>query len=470
MLLTIVSFIVLLLILIFVHELGHFLVAKLLGVGVDSFSLGFPPRIWSKKIGETVYQVCWLPLGGYVKLCGEEPGDDVPPEKLAKSFNHKPVWVRIAVVFAGPLFNLVFAFLAMWALVMAIGVSHAPSTVGMIPEDGPAYRAGLRYGDLVTGIDGREVSFYDQIEEIQELSDGSPVAVSVERDGAARTFQVTPRREDARDMLGDSSPYWSLGLRPLLRTEVGRVVPGKPADLAGLRPGDLITAIDGRAIRDWVELEEIVQGPAEGRGKPGPVDIKPLNFEVLRDGRTMSFMITPVAEPSQNLDGETVYTPLISISSRPTAVRERVGPFRAAHFSLRDCWNITTLTFSVLGKIVSHKISPKVMGGPILIAEQAGLSIRSGLDDFIFLMVLISINLAIINLVPLPVFDGGQILIFLVEGVRRKPLSLRVREVSQMVGVGALVALMVLVFYNDISRIVTRRGGPPPAVQTGQAE
>ncbi|MDR0621872.1 MAG: RIP metalloprotease RseP [Deltaproteobacteria bacterium] len=465
MLLTLVSFIVLLLILIFVHELGHFLAAKLLGVRVEKFSLGFPPKLYSRKIGETVYQICWLPLGGYVSLLGELPGATISEEDKKVSFSHKPVWVRIAISFAGPFFNLVFAFLALWLLIAVVGFHHLPPVVGRLVPDGPAQVAGLQPGDLVLAIDGQEIKYFDEITEFPEKTGGAPMSLSINRSGQTLSLKLNPESKERQDILGSTERYWSLGLMPSSSPRIGQVLDGRPAQLAGIRDGDLVTAIDGKPIDDWSQIVETVQGPEESRATETGTPVKPMIFEVLRDGQTLSFTVTPKLEPNQTIEGKTLYTAMIGVNNKPDVLVEKVGIFRAFGHGFIESCAIVKLTYMTLAKLIQTKISPKIMGGPILIAEAAGSKIREGLADFIALMAMISVNLAVINLVPLPILDGGQILFFLIEGIRRKPLSLRFKEISQTVGIFALLALMVLVFYNDISRIVTRKVGPPAVVQ-----
>ncbi|MDR2302808.1 MAG: RIP metalloprotease RseP [Deltaproteobacteria bacterium] len=463
MFLTIVSFIVLLLILIFVHELGHFLAAKFLGVRVERFSLGFPPKIYSRKYGDTEYQLCWLPLGGYVKLLGEEPGAEISEEDQKVSFSHKPAWVKIAICFAGPFFNIVFAFLALWILIMVMGFQHLPPVVGKLPEDGPAYAAGIRAGDVILSLDGREIKYFDEVTDYPEKTGGKPITIVIDRQGQTLSMAVTPQSKEGKDILGSSETYWSLGLRPSSTPRIAKVVKGKSADLAGIKSGDLVTSIDSKPISDWADLVEAIQGPEESRNSETGVPLKPLNFELLRDGQKITLEVLPNLVPSQNLDGKTVYNAMIGVSNKPDIVTERVGPISALGSAATESWNIIKLTYRTLVKLIQNKISPKIMGGPILIAEAAGSKIREGLADFVALMAIISVNLAIINLVPLPILDGGQILFFCVEAIRRKPLSLRFKEVCQTVGIFALLALMVMVFYNDIARIVVRKTSPPVA-------
>ncbi|MDR1677964.1 MAG: RIP metalloprotease RseP [Deltaproteobacteria bacterium] len=460
MFVTFVAFVVLLLVLIFVHELGHFLAAKFLGVRVERFSLGFPPRIYSRKIGETVYQICWLPLGGYVKLLGEEPGTEISLEDQKVSFSHKPLWVKAVIVFAGPLFNLIFAFLALWILIMAVGFQHLPPVIGALPESSPAYVAGVRSGDVVKSLDDREIKYFDQISDYLDETDGKELAMGLERQGQNMSITVKPELKQTKDILGSSKSYWTLGIKPRSRPIIAQTFEGKPAQVAGIKPGDLVTAIDGKPINEWSELVEIVQGPEETRATETGTTVKPLNFEVERDGQILNFSVTPKFEASQNIEGKTLFTPMVGLSHKPELLVESVGLFRSLGYGFIESWNVVKLTYLTLYKLFQNKISPKVMGGPILIAEAAGSKIREGLAEFVSLMALISINLAILNLVPLPVLDGGQLLFFLIEAIRRKPLSLRFKEITQTVGVIALLALMVMVFYNDISRIVTRKAGP----------
>ncbi|MDR2386920.1 MAG: RIP metalloprotease RseP [Deltaproteobacteria bacterium] len=461
MFLTLVSFIFLLLILIFVHELGHFLAAKLLGVRVERFSLGFPPKIYSRKYGDTEYQLCWLPLGGYVKLLGEEPGSEISAEEQKVSFSHKPAWVKILICFAGPLFNILFAFLALWILFMAVGFQHLPTVVGNLPEDGPAYLAGIRPGDVILSLDGHEVKYFDEVTDYPDKTAGKPVDILVDRQGQSLSITVSPESKEGKDILGSSQTYWSLGLRPSSTPRISKVVKGKPAELAGLKSGDLVTSIDGKPISDWADLVMAVQGPEETRNSESPAPVKAMIFELLRDGQKITLEVTPKLEPRQNLEGKTLYTAMIGVNNKPDIITEKVGPISALGHGLMESWNIIKLTYMTLVKLIQTKISPKVMGGPILIAEAAGSKIREGLADFVALMAMISVNLAIINLVPLPVLDGGQIFFFCLEAIRRKPLSQRFKEVCQTVGVFALLALMVMVFYNDIARIVVRKMSPP---------
>ncbi|MDR2142529.1 MAG: RIP metalloprotease RseP [Deltaproteobacteria bacterium] len=460
---TLLSFVVLLLVLIFVHELGHFLAAKLLGVRVEKFSLGFPPKAWSKKIGETEYQLAWLPLGGYVALFGETPGEEIPVEQRQYSFSHKPLWVKAIVVVAGPLFNIIFAIFALWLVIGIAGAQHLPPVVGLISEEGPAYQAGLALGDVVTAVDEEKVRYFSDIQRLVGQGQGQPVRLTVKRGEESLTFPLTPVRRRWTNPLGDTTQSWSLGFEPLVRPFLAEVLPDKPASQAGLLAGDLILSINGLPTPDWTDVVRIISETDKVEKVDGQTihqEPQPLELKVERAGQELSFQVTPVLDPKYEVDGSAGFTPVVGIKPRLEIIREPLGFFGSLRAGLAETWDVSRLTVMTFVRLFQAKLSVKVLGGPILIAEVAGKKAREGLVDYIWVMALISINLAIINLVPLPILDGGQLFFFLIEGIRRRPLSLKFREVCQWVGVTAIVALMILVFYNDIHRWVTRLSGP----------
>ncbi|MDR1164542.1 MAG: RIP metalloprotease RseP [Deltaproteobacteria bacterium] len=468
MLTTLISFIVLLLILIFVHELGHFLAAKLLGVKVEKFSLGFPPKVFAKKIGETEYQLAWLPLGGYVSLYGEQPGQKVPPNMVSRSFSHKPFWVKGIIVLAGPFFNILFAVLALWVLTFAVGIQHVAPVLGPVSPASPAERAGLRAGDVVLSVEGEPIAYFDELLENPVALAGGAVNLSVRRGAETLDVRVVPERKEGRTILGDREAYYYYGFAPRTVPVIGEVISGSAASRAGFARGDEIVSVNGQGVGDWSEVVKIIRGrdgaeTVDDEGLALPVDI-----EFLRDGVPQLITVVPDLEPSQDLEGETHFTPIVGISPRLVLLRENVGPFRAFLMGASGTYEMGKLTIVSLVKLIQREISPKVMGGPILIAEVAGKKAREGVADFVWLMVFISVNLAIINLVPIPIVDGGQFLLFFIEWVKRKPISLRAREITQWAGVSALAALMILVFYNDISRLITKYAGPPSHVESSE--
>ena len=348
---SIISVIVLLGVLIFVHELGNFLMAKRAGVGVLKFSLGFGPRIIGKKIGETEYLLSLIPLGGYVKLLGESPGDELSAEELKKSFVQQSVWKRIGIVAAGPCFNLLLAVL-IFSIVNMIGL-------------------------------------------------------------------------------------------PVLTAEIGNLQPDSPALIAGLQTGDRVVDVDGRAVKKWDELSEAISR-SEGR---------PLAITVHRDDRPLSFTITPKTMKTTNQFGEAVEAYKIGISPLPRTVIERLNPLSAFVRGLHQTWIICKLTVVSIVKMFQGVLSPKSLGGPILIAQIAGAQVKEGMIPFILFMAMLSINLAVLNLLPIPVLDGGHMLFYFVEVATGREVSLRWREKAQQIGFVLLILLMVFVFMMDIDRL-----------------
>ena len=354
MITTIVSTIVVLGVLIFVHELGHFLVAKASGVTVLRFSLGFGPKVLGTKRGDTEYWLSLVPLGGYVKMLGEDPENEVPEEERERSFSHQSVLKRIAIVFAGPFSNFLLA-IVLFVLVF---------TVSGIP-------------------------------------------------------------------------------RPSETSEIGSVRPGSPADRAGLEAGDRVTSIDGRPVSTWEELSEVI------RRSGGET----LEVEVSRDGESMALQVTPEVQEVKNLFGE-VEEERFLMGVTAAFVTEQINPLSAGYYALVQTWELSKLFFLTVVKLIQRVLPMDTLGGPIFIAQMAGEQAREGLVAFVYFMAVISVNLGILNLLPVPILDGGHLFFFIVEAVRGKPLSVKKIETAQKVGLFLLLMLMILVFYNDIMRLV----------------
>jgi len=348
----IVSVVILLGVLIFVHELGHFLLAKYLGVGVLKFSLGFGPKLIGRKIGETEYMISLVPLGGYVKLLGESDTDDVLPQDEKRSFVKQHVLKKIAIVVAGPLFNFLFAIFA-FAVIFMVGV-------------------------------------------------------------------------------------------PSLTTDIGSVQPGSPAEVAGIRAGDNVLSIDGKSVGRWSDLSEIIT-KSDGRE---------VTLKLNREGVLQDIRVKPEAAKAKNVFGEDVDSWKIGVGASKNVFIERQNPILATWSGIEQTWNITELTLISLVKMVQGVVSPDTLGGPILIAQMAGAHVKKGVMNFVFFMALLSINLAVLNLFPIPVLDGGHLLFFLIELVTGKEVNIKWRERAQQVGFFILVMLMIFVFYNDIMRIL----------------
>jgi regulator of sigma E protease len=346
------AFIIVLGVLIFFHEFGHFLIARLFGVGVEKFSLGFGPRLFRKKVGITDYRLSAIPLGGYVKMVGEEPDAEVDPADLPLSFTHKHVFKRMLIVAAGPVFNILLAILIFFGIFWASG-----------------------------------------------------------------TFIMKP--------------------------SIGSVRAGSPAEAAGLMKGDLITVINGTAINSWDEMAEIINS-SEGNT---------LDLSIRRQESTVDFSIAPEKVPTQNIFGEEILRYVIGIEASRESYSKEMNPIEAFTESLKQSYRVIELMVVIIAKLIKGDISTDTLGGPIMIAQMAGDSAKAGVGSLIFFIALISINLAVINLLPIPVLDGGHLLFFLIEAIKGSPVSIKIREVAQQVGLFILILLMILVFYNDIHRI-----------------
>ena len=349
---SIFAFIIVLGVLIFFHELGHFLMARLFGVGVEKFSLGFGPKIVGFTSGLTDYRISLIPLGGYVKMVGEEPDEELPPEEIHLSFTHKPVWQRFLIVAAGPVFNFVLPLFIFFGLALFYGSATLEPVIGEVQKNMPAQAAGLLAGDRVVSINQVALDSWEEMALIIGQSQGQELVVDVVRsNGEPATIQVAPQQVDGLTIFGEPEKRYVLGV---------------------LAAGEMR--------------------------------------------------------------------------------RARLGPVAAAAESLRQTGYIIRLTIIGVGKIFSGSVSTKELGGPILIAQMSGKAAQQGLGSLLAFIAFISINLGILNLLPIPVLDGGHLFFFAIEALFRRPLPVKVRELAQQAGMMALLLLMVLVIYNDIMR------------------
>ena len=357
---TIISFVVSLGILIFIHEFGHFVAAKLFGIKVERFSLGFGPRLLGKEVGDTDYRISAFPLGGYVKMLGESGEEEIAEELKPVSFSHQPLRRRFAVVAAGPSSNLLLAVL-LYALIFAF-------------------------------------------------------------------FGLTKTT-----------------------TDIGSVTPDSPAATAGLQADDKVLEVNGVEVQEWSDLSELIQ-------KSGG---KSVQLKLQRGDKVFAVELTPEIRKTQTILGEEVNRPLIGIVASNNFIVEKINPFQAMYYAVDQTVAMIKLTFVVLGKLFAGAISPKTLAGPIGIAQMSGQVAKAGPLAFLSFLALLSINLGILNLLPIPILDGGHLLFFCIEGVMGKPLSIKKREVAQQVGLFLLIALMVFVFYNDIYRLIDPGHGMP---------
>jgi regulator of sigma E protease len=353
---SILSAIIVLGILVFVHELGHFLLAKRLGVGVLTFSLGFGPKLIGKKIGETQYQISAVPLGGYVKLIGENPEEEIKEEDLSHSFSNQPIWKRACIVSAGPFFNF-FLAVVLFFTINLFGIPTFPA-------------------------------------------------------------------------------------------KIGEVSPGLSAEKAGLKKGDVILSIDGENVSKWEDLSKIIRG---SKGKE-------LSFKVKRGDEILEMKISPKASTVKDLFGEEVHVFMIGIKPSEEIVTQKIGPLVALGKGFSQTWQGIQLTVVSIVKLIQGVIPAKTIGGPILITQLAGEQAKRGLLSLVLFMAILSINLGVINLFPIPILDGGHFLFLGLEAILRRPISIKKMEVAQQIGLIFIILLMLFAFYNDLIRIFSPSG------------
>ena len=348
---TLISFIILLSVLIFVHELGHFLAARITGVGVLKFSLGFGPKIIGKKIGETEYVLSWIPLGGFVKLLGESGTEELSPEDEKRSFYKQTRWKRILIILAGPVFNF-FLALVIFIIVSMYGLPNLTADVGEVQKESAAFKAGMMNGDKIIAIDGQKIIFWEDIRPIIAEGKGKEMEIAVQRGAEKKLLLIKPRLSKSKNIFGEEESAYLIGVSPAGKT---------------------------------------------------------------------------------------------------TIVKR--NPWDAVIVSVEKTWYISKLTVISVVKMLEGVISPRTLGGPIFIAQVAGAQVKEGIIPFILFMAILSINLGVINLFPIPVLDGGHIFFYLIEIVTRREISVKVREISQQIGFVILLMLMLFVIFIDIERL-----------------
>lgn len=534
------AFFLLLGILIFVHELGHFAVAKWCGVRVEVFSLGFGKKIFSYKHGDTVYCVSLVPLGGYVKMFGDEMNSNIDEEQRKYSFTHKPVLQRIAIVLAGPLMNFFFA-IVVFTIVAHLGEDVRAPIIGDISPNSKAYATGLRPGDQVLTVAGQPVTTWDDFQKSLNERIGQSVSIELRRTGFEnpQLVEVTPESRpnpnilSIESLIGDvdgltymskapivgirgGTPAEKAGLKtgdrilmvnnvavkhfrdldPMLlphqgsdvvltierdpnldekRTEtlklnvnfrsfssvailgiessdlyLYKVVPGSPAEKAGLRMGDRIAAVDEKVPAVWEEVLESVKG-FSGEGQ--------LKMKILRGSEEVMINVTPQITAQMNTQGgeEKRFTigivPWIQLSTPDLTQLKLEGPLGGLKRGTERTWDVTVMTVVSFVRLIQNKISPKNIGGVISIGQAAHETFKIGIGQFLTMMGAISVNLFILNLLPIPVLDGGHLLFYTIEALRGAPMSMRKMEIAQQIGLYVLMSLMVFALFNDVSRI-----------------
>jgi regulator of sigma E protease len=450
-LITVLALIVVLGVLIFVHEAGHFVAAKWAGIYVHRFSLGLgSPIPWlTFRRGETEYSISWLPLGGYVKMASREedigssaleggaPAVPVPPDRV---FEAKPIWKRMVVILAGVTMNALFAWAVFASLAYKNGRQIDPvTTVGrVVPELVPPEAAALKQipiGTRILRVNGDSVRSWDEI--VNQIANSPDPQIRIEL--ATGEKVVLPIHPDAVEERHKAAQ----ALQPLRPPVVGEVLPDKPAARAGVRPGDTIVAVNGRPVQQWYDMVDVLQSSAG----------KNVSITVARDGQQVAFSMRPYTDTIPGPDRKPRAVGRIGVAVETNFTSEKLSLGQAVADGGRATLIASTQILRTVRGLFSGRISGRTVGGPILIGQMAGESARLGLDTFLGFMALISINLAILNLLPVPVLDGGQFLFLLAEAITRRPLPLKLRERLTTVGLVLIVLLMGLAFSNDIRRL-----------------
>ncbi|WP_413585742.1 RIP metalloprotease RseP [Bdellovibrio sp. HCB274] len=541
----VLPFVILLGILIFVHELGHFLVARWCGVRVEVFSLGFGKKILKYKKGDTTYALSIIPLGGYVKMFGEQPGMEISEEDKKVAFTHKTVWQRIAVVLAGPLMNFFFAIFVLM-IVALIGEDAKAPMLGDIKPQTAAYEAGFRSGDKVISINDQKIGTWEEIQNVLSLKKDQDLHldVVVQHEGSTAESKISviakaepnPNILSAYDYMASvegltalsagttvgviqNTPLHALGLRtgdsivginggkvshwrdletalgkastqePLTLEIMGqregdkedksltvtlaplesmksftmaalglesselylsKVMDNSPAKAAGLKEGDRLVAINNTTLNKW---DDVIANIKSFDGK-NPVDIK-----VLREGQSVDLKITPKMTTQMTAAGseEKRYTigiaPVVNLSTPETLIVRTNNPLEAVVRGTEKTWDFTVMTVMSFVRLFEAKISPKNIGGVLSIGQAASETYKIGITPFLQMMAIISVNLFILNLLPIPVLDGGHLVFYTIEVIKGAPLSLRKMEIAQQVGMALLMSLMIFALFNDFTRI-----------------
>lgn len=542
----IVPFVVLLGVLIFIHELGHFLVARWCGVRVEVFSLGFGKKILKYKKGDTTYALSIIPLGGYVKMFGEQPGDHISEEDKKYSFTHKNVWQRIAVVLAGPLMNFFFAIFIFFSVAM-IGEDAKTPVLGDVPVKSAAYNAGFRSGDRLVSVNNKPINTWEDFQRVLNQKENRDLhldAVVLHEGSKEQTKVSVDAKSEPNPNVLSSYDYVANvdGLSPMSAGTTVGVQNTSPLYAMGLRTGDTLTAINGQKITYWRELEPLfaklspketltleVLGVREGDKTEKPITItmapiesiksysmqslglesselylskvipespaaaaglremdrlvsinnitltkwedvlnnirsfdgkNPVSLSVLRDGQTINLKITPKMTTQMTANGaeEKRYTigiaPVVNLANPELMTVKMTNPIDALVRGTQRTWEVSVMTVMSFVRLFEAKISPKNIGGVLSIGQAASETFKIGMTQFLQMMAIISVNLFILNLLPVPVLDGGHLVFYVIELVKGAPLSMRKMEVAQQVGLALLMSLMIFALFNDFTRLL----------------
>ncbi|MBT4128979.1 MAG: RIP metalloprotease RseP [Nitrospina sp.] len=434
------AFLVGLAVLIFVHELGHFLAARKCGVIVEKFSIGFGKKLFGFTSRGTEFIVAAIPLGGYVKMKGEELGEETSEEG---SFSAAPPQHRLLIAFAGPAFNILFA-LAIYVFVYMIGVETIGPVIGTVKENSPALEAGLQTGDKIISVNNNPIRFWSQLQKKVYHSPGEKLDFQIERlNKGIINLEIIPTTEEIKNLFGDTEQVGLIGITPLANT-ITYIKKESAAEKAGLQLNDRIIAVQNINIFGWSDLR-----PA-AVDKPGEL----LTFKIQRNDTEILIPLTPTPKTIKGPDGNDLKIGEIGIGMSGLMVLEQYGLIGSVSRAIKETWEMTSLIAISVQKMLFGSIPADQIGGPILIFQIYGEQAEQGFNEFIRLTALLSINLGLINLLPIPILDGGHILFFLIEIIKGRPVTEKNRELAQQVGFFMLISLMVFAFYNDIMRVI----------------
>ena len=434
------AFLVGLAVLIFVHELGHFLAARKCGVIVEKFSIGFGKKLFGFTSRGTEFIVAAIPLGGYVKMKGEELGEETSEEG---SFSAAPPQHRLLIAFAGPAFNILFA-LAIYVFVYMIGVETIGPVIGTVKENSPALEAGLQTGDKIISVNNNPIRFWSQLQKKVYHSPGEKLDFQIERlNKGIINLEIIPTTEEIKNLFGETEQVGLIGITPLANT-ITYIKKESAAEKAGLQLNDRIIAVQNINIFGWSDLR-----PA-AVDKPGEL----LTFKIQRNDTEILIPLTPTPKTIKGPDGNDLKIGEIGIGMSGLMVLEQYGLIGSVSRAIKETWEMTSLIAISVQKMLFGSIPADQIGGPILIFQIYGEQAEQGFNEFIRLTALLSINLGLINLLPIPILDGGHILFFLIEIIKGRPVTEKNRERAQQVGFFMLISLMVFAFYNDIMRVI----------------
>jgi regulator of sigma E protease len=444
-------FILVLTLLVFVHEFGHYWVARRFGIHAEVFSIGFGSELfgWTDRNG-TRWKVSAIPLGGYVKFLGDSDatsampsGDTLSADQQRHAFFGKPLYARAAVVFGGPAANLIFAFILLTAVFFVAGEPYSPPVIA-VQTEGPAAQAGLRTGDEIVRLGDKRIDRYEDIQDSQFLYWTKPMAVEYLRNGDLRRTEIQPKFCERTDRYNNTLRFGELGMDQLIRPVVGGFTPSSPAEAAGLKAGDVLLEIDGKPVEYFSRIPELIGNRAG----------QPVSIKYDRDGERLETTVVPIADKATDCAGKEHMVGRLRV--RPAAVTEmrRHDLLGAMDAGVRHVWSMTTMFYTSMGQILTATRPVDELGGPIRIAKAAGEASQAGWFGILNLVIALSIVLGVFNLLPVPMLDGGHLAMYLYEALRGKPLSLRAQELGLKVGFALVIGMALIATFNDIRMLL----------------